>query len=135
LFSRYSDIFYLDATSAQTIEADLKRIALTKKVGDNAADALTWLAHLRENWLVIYNNADDTSLPLRQYFPASLHGNILITTRNRRMINLAQGVEAECHISEMSEEDAQSLLAKASGVTGEVGTPGLTLIKVRLYDS
>jgi hypothetical protein len=132
MLPRYSDIFYLDATSAQTIEADLKRIALAKKVGGNSSDALTWLACQRENWLLVYNNIDDTSLPLRHYFPACLHGNILITTRNRRMINLAQGTEAECHVSEMSDEDAQSLLAKSAGMVGEVDSPGLMLLKVRL---
>jgi hypothetical protein len=82
------------------IEADLKRIALTKRVGDNATDALTWLARLKGNWLIVCNYADDTSLNLRQYFPACSHGNILITTRNQQMINLAQGVEAECHVSD-----------------------------------
>jgi hypothetical protein len=114
-YSRYQYVFYVDATSAETIEADLKSLALAKKAGSGPDDALTWLARQLENWLILYNNADDTSLDLRRYFPACSHGNILITTRNRRMIHLAQGVEPEYHVSEMSADDAECLLKRAAG--------------------
>jgi hypothetical protein len=102
---RYRYVFYIDATSATTIEADLKSIALAKGAGDNPSDALTWLARLSEEWLMVYNNADDTTLELRRYFPTCSHGKILVTTRNRRIILLGQGVEPHCHVSEMSRGD------------------------------
>jgi hypothetical protein len=129
---RYQHVFYIDATSATTIEADLKSIALAKHAGDSPSDALAWMARLTEEWLVVYNNADDTSLDLRQYFPACSTGKILVTTRNRRMITLAQGVEPYSHISEMLIEDAQRLLAKVT-MREDTGASGGALIKVRYF--
>jgi hypothetical protein len=88
-------------TASTTIEADLNSISLAKHVGDNSSDALTWLAGLTEEWLILYNNADDISLDLRQYFLACPTGKVLVTARNRRVITLAQSAKRYCHVSEM----------------------------------
>ncbi|KAG8724414.1 hypothetical protein FRC09_018872 [Ceratobasidium sp. 395] len=126
----HNHIFYVDCTSKHTIEADLKRIALAKNVGDCANDALAWLARLQERWLIVYNNADDTSMNLRGYFPSCSHGSILITTRNRGMVSLARGVDANCQVSSMSEDEAKELLATAAGLAEGVGTPGVALVEL-----
>ncbi|KAG8698468.1 hypothetical protein FRC09_007216 [Ceratobasidium sp. 395] len=126
----YDHVFYVDCTSRNTIDADLKRVALARKVGDCAGDALTWLARLHERWLIVYNNADDTSINLRGYFPSCSHGSILVTTRNRGLVNLACGAEANCPISNMSEDEAKELLVKASGLAEGVGAAGVTLVKM-----
>ncbi|KAG8708122.1 hypothetical protein FRC09_001430 [Ceratobasidium sp. 395] len=128
--SKYEHIFYIDCTSSRTVEADLKNIADVNDAGDCFGDALTWLARLKESWLIVYNNADDTSLKLRGYFPACSRGNILITTRNRGMISLAQGAEAECDVSNMTKNEALKLLAEASGVVESVGPTGIKLVEV-----
>ncbi|THH16169.1 hypothetical protein EW146_g4419 [Bondarzewia mesenterica] len=107
--SRFSDVFFVDASTADTIEADLKNIALAEGVGDSALDATSWLAGRRENWLLLFNNADDPSLNLRSHFPPCSHGNIIITSRNRNMRNHAT---QSSPISEMAEEDATDLLLK-----------------------
>lgn len=105
----------MDATSAKTIEADLTSLAVAKKAGKYPRDAIAWLTGRRE-WLIIYNNADDTSLNLRSYLPSCEHGDIVITTRNRELIGLAQGVDAHQQLSRMQPEDSKRLLLKLSRV-------------------
>ncbi|KAG9125347.1 hypothetical protein FRC07_007990 [Ceratobasidium sp. 392] len=107
------DVFYIDASSDKTISVDLRAIASVKGAGSTTDDALTWLASQDEKWLIVFNNADDTSLDLRQYFPVCYHGDILITTRNHQMISIAgetqPSVKAERRISGMAPGDAKKL--------------------------
>ncbi|KAG8770277.1 hypothetical protein FRC12_004386 [Ceratobasidium sp. 428] len=126
---KYRHIFYIDATSTTTIETDLRSIARDKKAGDNPSHALTWLAQQLEPWLVVYNNADDTSMDLGRFFPSCPHGRILVTTRNRRMITLAHGTGSHLLVSEMLIEDALQLLAKAVGSSDDVDETGGVLVK------
>ncbi|KAG9128366.1 hypothetical protein FRC07_000040 [Ceratobasidium sp. 392] len=126
---RYRYIFYIDATSTTTIETDLKSIALEKKAGDNPSDALNWLAQQSEQWLVVYNNADDINLDLGRFFPTCSHGRILVTTRNRRIITLARGPDPHLQISAMLVEDAQELLVKAIGSSDGLSGAGGDLAK------
>ncbi|KAG8693431.1 hypothetical protein FRC09_010517 [Ceratobasidium sp. 395] len=113
---KFSDVFYIDATSVMTIQAGLKNIALAKKIGTTSNDAITWLSACRENWLIVYNNADDTTLGIQSFFPPCSYGNILITTRNRQIISHAQGPQAHCQVSGMLMADAKQLLLKTSRV-------------------
>ncbi|KEP48448.1 nephrocystin-3 protein [Rhizoctonia solani 123E] len=114
--SKFSEVFYIDASSANTIEADLASFAVHKKSGKSHDSAIEWLAGCQERWLLILNNADDTSLSLQQYFPPCSHGDILITTRNRQLISYAQGTNAYCQIARMALEDGKKLLLKRSRV-------------------
>jgi hypothetical protein len=104
----FSDVFFIDATTAQTIDADLKNIALGKEIGENANDTIIWLAEKRKEWLLLFDNADDTTLNLFQFFPSCSHGNILITSRNRETIIHAPGFNY--HVGSMTPEDARDLL-------------------------
>ncbi|KAJ7468164.1 hypothetical protein FB451DRAFT_1369177 [Mycena latifolia] len=60
--SKYSDIFLIDASTPETIDTGLKRIAATKKIGDTAQDALDWLHSKQNEWLLFFDNADDPKL-------------------------------------------------------------------------
>ncbi|KAG8718403.1 hypothetical protein FRC09_012712 [Ceratobasidium sp. 395] len=113
-----------------TIDADFRRIALAKKAGDSTNDALTWIARLQEPWLIVYNNADDTSMNLRSYFPACSYGSILVTPRNRGVANLASGADGRCHVAKMSQDEAVELLAKAAALTGDVDPSAVALIEM-----
>jgi hypothetical protein len=128
-------VFYIDASSAATISADLKNIAAIKKAGETEDDALAWLAGQDERWLIVFNNADNTSLDLKRYFPACSHGDILITTRNHQLINLAHAADAHCKVSGMLPEDAKELLLKTSGVAKNIATEecSTVLVKVRTF--
>ncbi|CAE6478298.1 unnamed protein product [Rhizoctonia solani] len=114
--SKFSEVLYIDASSASTIQADLASFAILKKAGKNYGSAIEWLSSCRERWLLILNNADDTSLSLQQYFPPCSCGDILITTRNRQLISYAQGTGAHSQIARMSLEDGKRLLLNISRV-------------------
>lgn len=110
-------MFCVDATSSTTIEASLKTIATIKKVGDKAEDALLWMASQAdntENWMILFNNADDVNLDLQRYFPLSSHGNIIITSRNFESHIHGQGPKSHAAVENMSATDAENLLLKSA---------------------
>jgi hypothetical protein len=98
-----------------TIEADLASLAGAKGAGKHYVIAIEWLANREGRWLLIFNNADDTSLHLRRYLPPCSHGDVLITTRNRQLISYAQGSHAHYQLSHMGMEDGKRLLLNMSG--------------------
>jgi hypothetical protein len=105
---RFADVFFLDASTADTLKAGLKNIALTQSIGSDHEDALRWLASYNKEWLLIFDNADDPKLNLFNFFPQSTHGNILITSRNPQLCVHAPG--AHHRISDLEEEAAVQLL-------------------------
>jgi hypothetical protein len=104
----FSDVFFIDATTAQTIDAHLKNIAFAKEIGENANDTIVWLAGKREDWLLLFDNADDTTLNLSPFFPSCSHGNILITSRNRE--TLIHAPDSNYTVGSLTAEDARHLL-------------------------
>ncbi|HXP49251.1 MAG TPA: tetratricopeptide repeat protein, partial [Bacteroidia bacterium] len=131
---RFSDIFFVDASTAETITVDLRNIALAKEVGNSDQDALGWLCKQHDEWLLLFNNADDTTLNLQEYFPSGSYGNILITTRNRAIHIHSQGTGSHCEISGMTPNDAKELLLKVAKVKEESrsdnGRLAMTIVKV-----
>jgi hypothetical protein len=115
---RFSEVFFVDASTVETITTDLKSIAVAKGVGDSENDALTCLSRKREEWLLLFNNADDPMLNLRDYFPCCSHGNILITSRNHDIRHHATGQRSHYKVSGMSESDARRLLLHIAGIGG-----------------
>ncbi|KAJ7209090.1 P-loop containing nucleoside triphosphate hydrolase protein [Mycena rebaudengoi] len=103
---RFSEIFYIDATNEQTIEADLKSVA-PAVVGGSAEASLHWLAGKQEEWILFFDNADDVQLDISKFFPHGTFGNILITTRNHELCIHAI---ASSKVSDMEPEDAKNLL-------------------------
>ncbi|KAJ7231952.1 hypothetical protein C8J57DRAFT_1480776 [Mycena rebaudengoi] len=116
---RFTNIFFLDASSADMIMARLENIAVTRSIGSDYVDALHWLASCQEEWMIIFDNADDPKLDLFTFFPQGTHGNILITSRNPRLRVLA--LDAHYRISDLEEEAAVQLLlvSAAEPVTSE----------------
>lgn len=113
----FSEVFFIDATSIDTLSADLSLITKAKGRGTDAQSALRWLAAERTRWLMIFDNADDPALNLHDYFPPCVHGNILITTRNYDMIRHATPGHESCfRVSDMQPEDSVELLLKAANV-------------------
>src|SRR6267143_6880823 len=128
---RFSDIFYIDATSQQTLEADL--IAITPiNMEQSVAACHQWLASQHEtNWLLFFDNADDVQLNLGTFFPKCRCGNILVTTRNPQL-SLHAEEDADAKIADMDPEDAKCLLMKASRAekTGENEKLAALIVKV-----
>jgi hypothetical protein len=113
---RFSEVFFLDASSANTLSADLMNIAQAKGAGESLKDALGWLSRKQEEWLLLYDNADDTTLNLHNYFPHCSHGNILITSRNRDTHHYAPSLKSNCKVSDLTPEDAKALLLRMAGM-------------------
>ncbi|KAJ7277393.1 P-loop containing nucleoside triphosphate hydrolase protein [Mycena rebaudengoi] len=121
--SRFTDVFFLDASTIDTIKSGLKNIALTRSIGSEADDASRWLASSQDEWLLIFDNADDPSINLFNYFPQCSSGNILITSRNPQLHIHAP--DAHYHISDMEEEDAVRLLLASAVQPGTTETEDL----------
>lgn len=111
----WKHVVYLDASSKEAIETSLQGFAKVSKIGESHEDALEWLELLREPWLMFFDNADHPSLEIKEYFPGSSRGSILITTRLVDLEVQAQGPGSVCHVSGMSPQDALALLLKVAG--------------------
>ena len=113
--SRFSEVFFVDASSITTITMDLENIAQANEAGKSAQNALTWLARQHEEWLLVFDNADDTTLNLHNYFPCCSHGNILITSRNRDTCIHAPSPKLIYKVSNLTPDDARCLLFAIAG--------------------
>ena len=76
--------------------------------------ALWWIGSLKENYILIFDNADVLSpAALEVYFPPGMRGNILITSRNSAMMTLTSH-QNSLEVTKMEERYAIELLLKAS---------------------
>ena len=83
-------------------------------VDGSVESVLQWISYIQEEWLIVFDNADDpSSEEVARFFPSGDRGNILITSRNRSMGRIVS-FENSIEIKEMEELDAISLLLKAS---------------------
>ncbi|KAJ7733170.1 hypothetical protein B0H16DRAFT_1696244 [Mycena metata] len=108
--ANFSDIFFVDASTLDTIETAFKSLAVLKGVGDSAQDALTWLESKHGDWLLFFDNADDPKMNLNQFFPLCNHGNIIITSRNPGLRVYGE----HSPVSDMEEIDAVILLLQSA---------------------
>ncbi|KAF8602157.1 hypothetical protein BDV93DRAFT_557669 [Ceratobasidium sp. AG-I] len=112
-------VFYIDATTRETISAGLATLAKEANVGETVENGLAWLVSQEERWLLVLNNADDPKLNLQEFFPACTHGDVLITTRNQQMRAHTHEPKSYCSVGAMMPEDALELMLKVSGAGGE----------------
>ncbi|KIJ94074.1 hypothetical protein K443DRAFT_37057, partial [Laccaria amethystina LaAM-08-1] len=90
----FSIVCWLDASSAVTITQGLKGICNLPQARFSALDgsmesALCWIGSLKENYAIVFDNADSLSpSKLEAFFPPGQWGNILITSRNSNMRGL-----------------------------------------------
>lgn len=120
----WSDIVYADATSAETVEAALKAFAELKGIGSTYQSAIQWLASNQGHWLFVLDNADDPSMDIVKYLPGSSYLSVLITTRNRNVLQLAGERRSDSNVSSMEPEEALQLLLKASRLEDGCVTEG-----------
>jgi hypothetical protein len=80
----------------------------------SSESALRWIGSLKENYILIFDNADVLSPgALEAYFPPGMNGNILITSCNSAMMTLTSP-ESSLEVTERGEKDAIGLLLKVS---------------------
>ncbi|KAJ7064227.1 P-loop containing nucleoside triphosphate hydrolase protein, partial [Mycena amicta] len=130
--SRFTDQFKINASSAESIEAGYKQIAMVKKLGDTAATAQTWLKANQAEWLLLFDNADKPDLDLATYLPTCNHGNILITSRNPGLWAHTGSPERAIAVSNLSLDDAVLLLLSRAGIrllSGENKTHAVQIVQ------
>jgi len=72
--------------------------------------SLHWLGSQTDgNWLLVFDNADNVDLKLKNFFPSCSFGNILVTTRNRELRHYTVD-DADVDVKDMDLEDAKTLL-------------------------
>jgi tetratricopeptide (TPR) repeat protein len=118
----YVYIFYIDASSISSLQTDLtsaiRSLGVTYLHG-TYNDALAFLSHTYGiRWLVIFDNADDPSVPLEDYFPQCDNGTIIVTTRNAQHSVLAP--DSSIEIGPMDEGEAVRALLRAAHYSNNV---------------
>src|SRR6266850_5804412 len=102
----FSDIFWIDASSESNIDLRFKQIAKAHNVPSESV--LQWIAD-KNDWLLVYDNADGGYQIVERFLPPGNKGNIIITSRNKafgRITTSANSLE----VDKMKEEEAISLL-------------------------
>jgi hypothetical protein len=85
----FSHVFWIDASSQESIETSLKGISSLSAAQDSHVDCsvnsvLQWISFLQEKWLIVFDNADNLPLEVvNKFIPPGNRGNILITSRNQ----------------------------------------------------
>ena len=89
--SRFSYIFWVDASSQESITTSLKGLsnistAQASGVDGSVESVLQWISCIAEEWLMVFDNADNPSPEVvAKFIPPGNRGNILITSQNRSM--------------------------------------------------
>ena len=101
----------------------LRGLSNTSASGFNESSwsALQWMACLQGEWIMVFDNADSAPGVVENFIPPGLRGNILISSQNQTLGCLTQ-FENSLEIDKMKEEDAISLLLKASGYVDQADT-------------
>src|SRR5882762_8682205 len=84
---RFWRIFWIDATTAATIELSLRDIAMDPDaraagVESSAKSVVQWLSRVERDWLIVFDNAGGDHDGVADYIPNGNQGNILFTSRN-----------------------------------------------------
>ncbi|KAG8825902.1 hypothetical protein FRC17_008465, partial [Serendipita sp. 399] len=109
-------IIVIDASSREQIEADLQ--TAIRSIGSQYSNS-TWkdtVAYLssQRGWLMLFDNADSPDLELDDYLPNSVHGAVLVTSRNRECMSYAP--ESHIQVGELTEAEAVDLLHKIANI-------------------
>ena len=105
-------VFWIDATSDETVQHSYKEVAQVGGVDGNVKAAMTWLAGLMYPWLLVIDNADDPHMEVEKYFPGGERGHILVTTRRPALKHLGNVGEGYCEFEKLDEMEAHDLLLK-----------------------
>ena len=90
----FSNIYWIDGTSRETMEASIISIASDEDAKSTGLDAspssvLRWMGRRDDNWLIIFDGADVGYEIVEGFIPPGKYGNILISSRNTTMKRLA----------------------------------------------
>ena len=118
---RFSHIFWIDASSEDTIALGLKGLcshpeAKAAGLSVSSESALIWIGCLQSEWLLVFDSADGAPEVVEKFIPTGSQGNILVTSRNRSLGRVTS-YENSLEVDQMAEKEAISLLVKAGHLT------------------
>ncbi|KAE9397789.1 hypothetical protein BT96DRAFT_61527 [Gymnopus androsaceus JB14] len=107
--SRFSNVWFFDASSNDTLTANFKELGKAAGIGEDVKNVKDFLARINENWLCIFDNADDKNVYLKDYIPICNHGNVIVTSH---LSESSQMASPDCHIDlmDLTKESAVELL-------------------------
>ncbi|KAE9399736.1 hypothetical protein BT96DRAFT_680775 [Gymnopus androsaceus JB14] len=108
---RFPHIWFFDASSNDTLAANFKELGNAAGVGENVKSVQAFLARMNQNWLCIFDNADDQQVFLKDYIPSCKHGNVIVTSRLTETSQMASP-GWHIHLSNLNGESAVELLLK-----------------------
>jgi len=84
--SRFSYIFWIDASSHESITTSLKGLSNISTVQASGVDGsvesvLQWISCITEEWLIVFDNADSSPDVVAKFIPPGNRGNILVTSQ------------------------------------------------------
>ncbi|EXJ63309.1 uncharacterized protein A1O5_11630 [Cladophialophora psammophila CBS 110553] len=136
----YNPAFWIDARTEETVQMSFQRIAaalgltfLNSPTSDIEIQTLPvvagmcrWFSERDEGdprWLVIIDNADDTSWRIDEIIPRGTRGHVIVTSQHRQTPSFLGGSCKFVEAREMSREEARTLLKQqirlAAGVENE----------------
>ncbi|PBK61763.1 hypothetical protein ARMSODRAFT_1025316 [Armillaria solidipes] len=143
--SRFMHVWFFDATSDATLAADFKKLSKAASIGESVNDIQDFLRRMQEDWLLIFDNADDSKVELSKYIPRCNHGNIIITSRLTE-VNQMASPGAHLDFSDLEQSEAVNLLLKhayqnpdnndqqhASGIVDVLGCQALAVVTAGAY--
>jgi tetratricopeptide (TPR) repeat protein len=132
----YSPILWIDAHTPETVRLSFERGAIalgltfdTTSTSDSplkdspvATRVLRWFCERDEGdrrWLVVVDNADDTSWNVQEIIPQGSQGHVIVTSQHPQSLRFL-GVRCErVDVSNMALSEARALLQKHMGVESE----------------
>ncbi|KAJ7840938.1 putative kinesin [Mycena olivaceomarginata] len=105
---RFTKQFFINASSRQTLDTAFTNIAISQGMGKTSEDGTLWLISQVEEWMLLFDNADDPNINLFPFFPRCTHGNIIITSRNPELAG--HGPQSYSKVGDMDETNAIDLL-------------------------
>lgn len=108
---RFLHVWFFDATSDATLAADFKKLGKATGIGELVNDIQDFIGRMQEDWLLIFDNADDQKVKLSKYIPLCNHGNIIITSRFTEVHQMASP-DAHLDFSDLKQSEAVNLFLK-----------------------
>jgi hypothetical protein len=90
----------------------MKQMASVLGLEQNVESFQREMTNTAHTWLLVFDNADDPSVPLTRYFPAGGRGDVIITSRNPDCQQYSTVGHEE--IGRMARDEAHSLLSKTA---------------------
>ncbi|KAK0491850.1 P-loop containing nucleoside triphosphate hydrolase protein, partial [Armillaria luteobubalina] len=118
--SRFAHIWFLNATSDATLTADFEKLGKAASIGESVNDVRDFLGRMHEDWLVIFDNADDPKVNLSKYIPQCNHGNVIITSHLTKVHQMASP-GSHFYFSDLEKSEAVDLLLKHAALNPDNG--------------